>query len=416
VSLLVLVRGFRARAYWHGWRERFGAGPSQSGGGIWIHAVSVGEVQAALILIEALHRASATTELTLTCATPTGRARARAALSYGCIGYAPYDLPGALRRFMRRVRPRLLIVIETELWPNMLHEARRAGVPCLIASARVSVRTADFYRRLPGLLHSALASNVWVAAQTEADAKRFEGLGVPGERAQTTGNIKFDRSIDPAVLERGLAWRAGLAPARPVWIAGSTHPGEESVVLEAHRLIRAALPDALLILAPRHPQRFDSVADGLAAGDLSSVRRSRSESPSQAAVLLLDSLGELVEFYAAADVAFVGGSLVAIGGHNLLEPAAVGRPVVTGPHQFNSPQVAQALTAQGALTIVHDATELAGAVVRLLVEPAARTAQSAAACRAIAANEGALSRVMTLIERLRDANPAVTGGAVAGGQ
>lgn len=398
-SLIVLIRGIRQRDYWRGWGERFGI-VDRSQADVWVHAVSVGEVQAALILIDALRTVSPSTAVVLTCATPTGRARARQQLTGMPVSYAPYDLPQTVNRFLRRVRPRLLIVIETELWPNMLHRAWRTGIPALIASARVSDRTAGFYRRFPGLLGPALAANTWVAAQSESDGQRFLQLGVPRERIEIAGNVKFDRSIPEDQSRRGVLWRQAQAADRPVWIAGSTRPGEEAVVLAAHRLVLAAFPTALLILAPRQPARFDAVARDIAGSGLPCARRSLGEAVTAASVLLLDTLGELVEFYAAADVAFVGGSLVEAGGHNLLEPAAVGVPVLAGPHQFNSPQVARALSEQRGLTLVHDASELSNCVVRLLSDPQARAAQVAAAARVITSNRGALSRVLALVAAL----------------
>ena len=404
VSLVVLLRGLRDREYWRGWGERFGAGPMGHGGGVWVHAVSVGEVQAAVILIEALRARDSTLELALTCATPTGRTRAAALLPGVAVSYAPYDLPGSVRRFLKRSRPRLLIVLETELWPNLLFEVWRAGVPTVIASARVSERSTLRYRRFPSLLQDALAANVWIGAQSSADAQRFALLGVPPARLRVLGNIKFDRSVAADLPQRGAALRARYASGRPVWLAGSTHPGEEQQVLQAHQRLRQQLPDALLVLAPRHPQRFEAVADSIAASGLSFVRRSRpAETVAGSAVVLLDTLGELMEFYAATDVAYVGGSLVPVGGHNLLEPAALGVPIVTGPHQFNSPQIARSMADAHAVTIVHSAQELADAVIRLLRDPAAREAQGAAARAVIDANRGALSRVLDLIEQVRAA-------------
>ena len=401
VSLIVLVRGLRERDYWRGWRQRFGAGPDLAGGGVWVHAVSVGEVQAALILIEALRSREPALQIALTCATPTGRARASALLPQVAVGYAPYDLPGSVRRFLRRSRPRLLIVLETELWPNVLFEAWRAGVPTVIASARVSERSTRIYQRFPGLLRDTLGANVWVGAQSSADAQRFAVLGVPAERLGVAGNIKFDRTVPADLQQRGAALRERYAQDRPVWVAGSTHPGEEQQLLEAHRLLLRQRPDALLILAPRHPQRFEAVAQTVASSGLSCARRSQRSPVAGAAVLLLDTLGELMDFYAAADVAFVGGSLVPIGGHNLLEPAAIGVPVLSGPHQFNSPQIARALIEQHGLIIVNGATELEQALARLLNDPRARSAQGAAACAVIDANRGALARTLDLIGRVR---------------
>lgn len=402
VSLAVLVRGLREREYWRGWRARFGFGfgARRPGGGIWVHAVSVGEVQAAAVLITALCEREPALDLVLSCATPTGRARARALLPGVDVRYAPYDLPGSVRRCLARLRPRLLIVIETELWPNLLHEARRAGTPTLIASARVSARSARIYQRLPGLLRAALAANVWVAAQSPADAQRFLALGVPAQRVSVAGNIKFDRAAPAELMRRGAQLRARYAAGRPVWVAGSTHAGEERIVLEAHRSLRAHAPLALLILAPRHPQRFDAAAAAAAAHGLRAVRRSSEPPAGDYPVLLLDTLGELAEFYAAADVAFVGGSLVRVGGHNLLEPAAIGLPVLSGPQQYNSPDVARALIEQGALTIVHDAAELALAVQKLLADPQGRARQGAAGRGVIEANRGARERLVRLIDAL----------------
>jgi len=400
-----------------GWRERLGFGTRRAGGGIWLHAVSVGEMQAAAVLVAALRARARVPELTLTCTTPTGRARAAALMPDVPVRYAPYDLPGSLRRCLSQLRPRLLILIETELWPNLLHEAHRAGVPVLIASARVSERSARFYRRFPGLLHAALQANVWVGAQTAADAQRFATLGVTAGHRSVVGNIKFDRTLPGSVAERGAAQRVRYAAGRPVWVAGSTHPGEEPILLEAHRELRRTLPRALLVLAPRHPQRFDEAAAAVQAAGLRCLRRSRCAPDLQAAghdgggpdgdgyeVLLLDTLGELVEFYAAADVAFVGGSLVPVGGHNLLEPAALGLPVLAGPQQFNSPDVARILTEHGALTTVEEAAGLATVLAHLLGDAEARAAQGGRARAAIQANRGALARVLGLVDQLLDAS------------
>jgi 3-deoxy-D-manno-octulosonic-acid transferase len=400
VSLTVLLRGLRNRAYWRGWGERFGFGAARLHGGIWVHAVSVGEVQAAALLIEALQARQPHSAITLSCATASARLRALALLPGVDVCYAPYDLPGSVRRCFARLAPRLLIVLETELWPNLLHQAQHSGVPVLIASARVSARSARIYQRLPGLLRAALATNVWVGAQSDADAQRFAALGVPPERLWVVGNIKFDRTPPPGQHERGAQLRSRYAAGRAVWAAGSTHPGEEQIVLEAHRLLLGQQPRVLLILAPRHPQRFDAAAAAVAAQGFACLRRSGGAPEADCQVLLLDTLGELANFYAAADVAFVGGSLVPVGGHNLLEPAALGLPVLSGPQQFSSPEVARVLRAQGALTIVHDAPELAAALTSLLADPQARAQQAAAGRAAIEANRGALARLLGLIDRL----------------
>jgi 3-deoxy-D-manno-octulosonic-acid transferase len=398
----MLVRSWRAHAPPSGWRERFGFGARRAGGGIWLHAVSVGEMQAAAIMVAALRARGDTRELTLSCATPTGRARARALMPDVPVRYAPLDLPGSLRRCFAQLRPRLLVLMETELWPNLLHEAQRAGVPVLIASARVSARSARFYQRFPGLMRAALAANVWVGAQTEADAQRFLGLGVPAQRVSVSGNIKFDRTLPRELARQGAALRARIAAGRPLWVAGSTHAGEESILLQAHRELRLTLPRALLVLAPRHPQRFEEAAAGVRAAGLRCLRRSRAaaDTDPDSEVLLLDTLGELMEFYAAADVAFVGGSLVGVGGHNLLEPAALGLPVLAGPQQFNSPDIARILDEGGALTTVHAAADLAAALARLLGDPQQRARQGARARAAVEANRGAMVRLLSLVDQL----------------
>jgi 3-deoxy-D-manno-octulosonic-acid transferase len=399
-SLIVLARGLREREYWRGWRERFGIGVAGAGGGIWVHAVSVGEVQVAALLVRALRERAPRLEVTLTCATPTGRGLARSLLPDIAVSYAPYDLPGSVQRYLARVRPRLLVLIESELWPNLLHELQRAATPTLIASARISARSSERYRRLPGLLRAALQGGVWVAAQSEADAQRFIALGVPAGRVSVVGNLKFDRGPSADTAARGAALRSQYGQGRALWVAGSVHPGVElESVLAAHRRVLERL-DALLVLAPRHPPRFEEMAELIVSQGWRLLRRSSGMQDAQAQVLLLDSLGELQDFYAAAEVAFVGGSLVPIGGHNVLEPAAVGVPVLSGPQLFNSPEVARVLRVQGALTVVADAEALGCELQRLLAEPDTRARQGAAGRATIEANRGALGRVIALIDRL----------------
>ena len=406
-TAVVLLRGLSAREYWRGWGARFGFGPTLPVGGIWVHAVSVGEVQAAAVLIDALQKRLPMLPINLTCATPTGRAQARALLPGMDVRYAPYDLPGCVRRSVARLQPRLLVIIETELWPNLLHSACRAGVPVLIASGRLSERSTRRYAAMPGLLAPSMRANVWVGAQSQADAARFLRLGARSERVHVVGNIKFDRLVPDSQRERGVALRAQYASGRSVWVAGSTQPGEEALVLQAQQqLLRLDMPP-LLVLAPRHPQRFDEVAGLVERLGLRCVRRSAAKSVAAAGtgagppdVLLLDTLGELVDFYAAADVAFVGGSLVPIGGHNLLEPAALGLPVLAGPHLFNSPDTARTLREFAALTIVRDAPALAAAVALLLADPALRARQGAAGSAAVAASRGAREQLCILCEQL----------------
>ena len=409
----LLWRGVRERGYLARFAERFGIAPALEGESLWIHAASAGEVQAAAPLVHALHERAPDTALVVTTATPAGKARARALLERDAadVRFAPLDLPGSVRRFLDRVKPRLALVVETEVWPNLFRECGRRGIPLVLTSARVSERSARRYRAFRGVVADALASCTLIAAQTREDALRFESLGAAPERTRIVGNIKFDLDLPPALAEKAQALRRRHAPERALWVAGSTHDGEEQAALDAHARIERAHPDALLVLAPRHPPRFDAVASLLAQRGVRFVRRSadRAAAP-DTEVLLLDSLGELIEFYAAADVAFVGGSLVPIGGHNLLEPAALGKPILTGPHTFAGAEIARLLLERGAVQIVRNAQELARAVCSLLASPQLRARRGAAARAVLEENRGALERMLALIEPYLEA-PARRQGA-----
>ncbi len=402
VSALFLWRGLRERSYWRNFRERFGFGARLSVAPIWIHAVSVGEVQAATPLAKALRERYPDIPVLISTFTPTGAARARAALADAAeVRYLPYDLPGAVRRFLDRIRPRLAVIVETELWPNLYRECHRRRVPLLIASARLSPRSARHYQLLGTLFREALAGGVVVAAQAEGDAERFRSLGASQANTHVTGNLKFDYTLSPAILARGRQLRRRYAADRPIWVAGSTHGGaEERTLLEAHQRLRAAHPDALLVLAPRHPNRFAEVAAWLESSGAPFVRHSLSPPSAAAAgaqIVLLDTLGELLDFYAAADVAFVGGSLVPIGGHNLLEPAALGVAILTGPHTFNGAEVARLLTECGAARIVSGPEELASSLAALLEDAGLRADLGARARAVVEANRGALAKLLALI-------------------
>jgi 3-deoxy-D-manno-octulosonic-acid transferase len=404
ISAVLLARGLGDRSYWSNFAQRFGFGAGRPPGGVWLHAVSVGEVQASAPLVAALHRRHPQLPLTVTTFTPTGAARARALFgNIAEVRYVPYDLPGSVRRFLKRVDPRLAVIFETELWPNLYRECGRRRVPLVLASARVSERSLGRYRRLGALFSDALSQASIVAAQGEADAARFRALGADAGSTHVTGNLKFDFDFPEDLGERGRRLRSHYAPRRALWVAGSTHDGEEAAVLEAQRWVRGTYPDALLVIAPRHPARFAAVAQQLKQAGVSFARRSDHggvDDPAAPVVLLLDSVGELIEFYAAADVAFVGGSLVPVGGHNLLEPAALGVPVLTGPHNFNGADVARVLINGGAAEIVQDALELGERVTVLLSDPAQRAHIGSKGRAAVAGSRGALSRLLALIEPL----------------
>jgi 3-deoxy-D-manno-octulosonic-acid transferase len=408
MSLLLAARGLRDRSYWRDFGQRFGFGPGAQSP-IWVHAVSVGEVQAAAVLVVALRERYPQVPVLVTTFTPTGAARARALFGGAAeVRFLPFDLPGSVRRFLDRTRPRLAVIMETELWPNLYRQCRRRRVPLIIASARLSRRSIDRYRRLGALFKETVSGGIVVAAQGEGDAERFRALGAAAERTHVTGNLKFDLTLPPDIGERGRALREQYAPSRAVWVAGSTHGGvEEEAVLAAQRHLGATHSGTLLVLAPRHPNRFDEVAAWLQREGIAFARRSQSPAPAAAAamgasVLLLDTLGELLYFYAAADVAFVGGSLAAVGGHNLLEPAALGLPILTGPNNSNSEDVARLLLDCGAVKIVRNGAELGSRVAELLSDRTLRTEMGERGRAAVERNRGALDKLMRLINSLLD--------------
>ncbi|HKU15411.1 MAG TPA: lipid IV(A) 3-deoxy-D-manno-octulosonic acid transferase [Steroidobacteraceae bacterium] len=368
---------------------------------IWVHAVSVGEVQAAAPLVRALRSRYPQTPILLTTSTPTGAQRASTLFKDGVRhAYLPYDLPGAARRFLGRTRPVLAIVMEREIWPNLFRACFARRIPILLASARISDRSGRRHRRFAGLFREALACNVTIAAQTQADAERFRAIGISAATVHVTGNIKFDFEVPEEARRAGAHIRSEFAH-RAVWVAGSTHEREEDIVLDAHERVRAARSDALLLLVPRHPNRFDAVKSWLRARDVRFVARSAHVAvTADTTVLLVDTLGELLSFYAAANVAFVGGSLVPIGGHNLLEPAALNRPIIVGPHTFNAADVAQMFLEAGAAVQVESATQLSAAVLELLTSAARRDEMIAKAHAILQQNRGALARVLALVEEL----------------
>ena len=402
---VVLWRGLRNRGYWAGLGERFGFGTASAEPGIWVHAVSLGEVNAAAAVVRALRARQPRAPVILTTATPTGRARAEGLFGQSVdVRYIPYDTPGSMRRFIERANPRAAVIMETELWPNLFHQCRRRGIPLILASARLSPKSVRRYRRFGALFRVVFAGKTFVAAQSAEDAARFIAVGADPALTSVIGNVKFDMLADAALVQRGaelrLAW-----DARPAWIAGSTHAGEEELVLTAHAEVLKFRADALLLLVPRHPERFEGVADLLRRRGFRFQRRSNSGGlgpsavlPPDTQVLLVDTVGELGTFYSAVDVAFVGGSLVPVGGHNLLEPAALGVPVITGPYQSNGKDVAQLLIGEGGALEVADAVELAAAVRALFDDAARRQDLGGRARQIVEANRGSVARLLELIE------------------
>jgi 3-deoxy-D-manno-octulosonic-acid transferase len=409
---ILLLRGLRDRAYWVRPAERFGWGPRLPAPALWLHAVSLGEVAAAAELVRALRARHPECPFVLTTSTPTGRARAHALFGDEIdIRFLPYDTPGSVRRFLDRIRPRVAVILETELWPNLIRGCLRRNVPVVFASARLTARSVARYRRLGRLFRDTVAAGALIAAQTREDAERFIAVGADRARTRVVGNAKFDMRLGDSVLDQGRELRRRYLGSRPVWIAGSTHAGEEEQVIAAHAQLRTADPELLLLLVPRHPQRFEAVAALLTRLGIPFDKRSGlAPVRPDAHVLLVDTVGELTMLYASADAAFVGGSLVPVGGHNLLEPAALGVPVITGPYTGNGGDIARMLIEQGGAVEVADPQELADAVRRLLQDPAACARAVRSAREFVEAHRGAVERLADLIDPLiRAPDPAVTG-------
>jgi 3-deoxy-D-manno-octulosonic-acid transferase len=394
-------RGMRQRDYLSRWDERFAFYPSGTDtGALWLHAVSVGEVNAAAPLVRALRAAHPERPLLLTTVTPTGSARARELFGDSVRQvYLPYDTPGAVRHFLDHFRPRAALVLETELWPNLYVESARRGIPLLILNARLSARSARRYRWIAPLVRVAMKAVTRVAAQSDTDLARYVQLGLDPARGSVPGNLKYDLEVPAHLPGQAAQWRAAWGASRPAWIAASTHPDEEAAVLAAHAALLQRWPDLLLLWAPRHPERFERVAEQAAGAGLRVARRTRDGLPGASTqCFVLDTLGELLAFYAAADVAFVGGSLQPIGGHNLLEPAALAVPMVVGPHLFNFEDVFARLRPTGAVTQVAGAAALAPALAAWLGDADARRRDGEAGRARIAGERGALARTMALVE------------------
>ncbi len=393
IWLRLLWRARRQPEYLQRLGERYGFyGRRPPGPLLWVHAVSVGETRAAQPLVEALQRRWPAHRILLTGMTPTGRQAAREVYGDRVVqAYLPYDYPGAVDRFLRHFSPEFGVLMETEVWPNLLAAARRRGVPVMLANARLSARSARGYGRIGALARPAFASLAGVAAQTADDAARLAELGVAP--VEICGNLKFDVQPPADKLALGRQWRAVLGE-RPVWLAASTREGEEELVLQAWCSVA---PEALLVLVPRHPQRFAEVAALLGARGIEFARRSEGLPGPASRVWLGDSMGEMAAYYALADLAFVGGSLLPLGGQNLIEAAACGCPVLVGPHTFNFKQATEDALAAGAALRVADADALGVAVDRLLADETALAGMREAAQSFAQAHQGATGRMLALI-------------------
>ena len=410
-------RGRREPGYRRHLRERFGYPAGAQPGApavptlpapptLWVHAVSVGETRAAEPLIEALLQAWPAHRLLLTHMTPTGRATGALLVARHpqrlLQAYLPYDTTSMMRRFLRAYQPQICLLVETEVWPNLVHQARHQAVPVLLVSARLSARSLARGVRLGSLITAAAHGLAGAGAQSPADAARLLQMGVAP--VQVTGNLKFDVAVPPAQVALGQAWRRQFG-ARRVLVCASTRDGEEALILAA---LQSIAIDALLVLVPRHPQRFDAVAALITAQGLRLARRSQLGSAALAPevqVLLGDSMGEMFAYFAAADAAFIGGSLLPLGGQNLIEACAVGTPVLIGPHSFNFAAVTADAIAAGAALRVDDAPALLASVQALLADEAVRAAMAGAASAFARQHRGATARTLAMITPLLTTSP-----------
>ncbi|PCH85597.1 MAG: 3-deoxy-D-manno-octulosonic acid transferase [Piscirickettsiaceae bacterium] len=401
--LKLLLRGRKAPAYLSRWGERFGFySKGQPQGVIWFHTVSVGEAEAAFPLITKVADEYPDAPILVTTTTPTGSARVNAFLGHRVEHvYLPYDLPGAMRRFYRQFQPKIVVILETEIWPNMLYQAKRRQVPSLMVNARLSVKSTKGYARLGAFMTETLANLTHVCAQTQTAADRFVELGLVKDNVSVPGNIKFDIDMPASLKEQAEAIRRDWFQQRPSWIAASTHEGEDEQVLEAFSVIKKKITNALLVLVPRHPERFDAVTKRCELAGFSVTRRSQHAGEVvKSDVFLLDAMGELKLYYATVDIAFVGGSLVPTGGHNMLEPACLAVPVIFGPYVFNFVEISERLLACQAAVQISDVGHLAKTVIHLLEHSDKRSQMGAAGEDFVEQNRGAVDTVAKKINEL----------------
>lgn len=397
LPLRLLLRGVKEPGYRRHWAERFGGGEAVPDHPVWIHAVSVGEMQAAAPLVLALRKHYPEIPLLLTCMTATGRETAQRLFgNTAAVRFLPYDYAWAAKRFLKRHRPCLSVLMETEIWPELVAACHASRLPLYLANARLSEKSARGYARLPALMRDTLEKFSAIAAQYEEDAERLKKLGA--RNVQVSGSMKFDRKPPQSQLERGRLWRKTWGVDRPVLLAASTREGEEELILQA---FAARAPASwLLVLVPRHPQRFDEVAALIQKMGLPYQRRSKEiRVGADTRVMLGDSMGEMASYYSACDIAFIGGSLLPYGGQNQIEAASCGVPVLIGPHTFNFARIAQMAVANGAARRVENADELIAAAEELLRGKAEREAMGQDALRFAQAHRGATEKVLAMIAK-----------------
>lgn len=395
--VIAAVRAKRQTGSADSTRERLGfVDPAPAGKVLWVHASSVGEMQAAVPLVKALCAEYPDAHFVLSSFTASGMRRARAAFGETVqVCALPFDLPAFNHRFLNRIRPLALIVMETELWPNLYRQVSARNVPVLLVSARMTERSLDHYRWLGRLVSDALRAVRYVGAQSERDGERFRALGVNRDAVKVVGNLKFDIPESAEIREQGQALRGLLFGGAPVLVAASTRVGEDEIVLRAFATVRDTHPDARLVIVPRHPERGTTIAALARGAGFAAAIRTVDAVPANADVYVIDTIGELNAFYAAADACFVGGSLVPVGGHNLLEPASLGIATVTGPQHGNAPDIFRDMRDSDAIIVVRDAESLAHAWRELLEDPVRRDELGQAARAIVERNRGTLAAILS---------------------
>lgn len=401
IWIRLLLRSRKAPAYRRRWCERYGFCRGKVvAGGIMLHSVSVGETLAAIPLVRTLRHRYPLLPITVTTMTPTGSERVQSAFGKDVHHvYLPYDLPGSVNRFLDQVNPKLVIIMETELWPNLINSLYRRKIPLVVANARLSERSATSYKKIGGLVQDIMQNITMIAAQNQEDGERFIELGFKRSHLHIIGNLKFDISVTPELATSATTIRRQWAQQRPVWIATSTHEGEEKIVLEAHYQLLATYPNLLLILVPRHPERFNKVQELTQKIGFSYTLRSTGQpTTTDTQVVIGDTMGELMLLYGIADVAFVGGSLVKKGGHNPLEAAAHAIPVLMGPHTLNFKDICTKLTQAEGLITVTDTSSLVEKISTLLANKDMCLYYGSHAATVLHENQGALQRLLHLLE------------------
>lgn len=385
------------------WKEHFGITPKLNAGQrpIWIHAVSVGESIAAAPLIKALKKQSPEQTILVTTTTSTGAEQIAKLGDLVEHRYMPIDFSFAVKGFLKATNPKQMLIIETELWPNTLNTVHKAGIPITVVNARLSEKSCRNYAKVQPLFNLLHPKLTQVLCQTESDAERFSRLGVDSNMLSVTGSIKFDIQISDDVKTKGKELRSALGEHRPVWIAASTHKGEDEQVLNAHKKLLESYPEALLILVPRHPERFDSVFELCQEQGFESIRRTSNQPIEQSTqVYLGDTMGEMLVLIGAADVCFMGGSLVGdkVGGHNVLEPAALGVPVINGPSYFNFTEIVNSFLKENGLLVIYNEQELAEQINRLFQSAETRQRYQSISSYIVNNNCGALNRTVSLLD------------------